>query len=60
MENNVFHHEATPFRRHDHLVIESGDVRLAREDIKESSPRLSGVVSDCIGLARIILNQIVR
>jgi malic enzyme len=35
-------------------------VRLAREDIKESSPRLSGVVSDCVGLARIILNQIVR
>jgi hypothetical protein len=35
-------------------------VRLAREDIKESSPRLSGVITDCIGLARIILNQIVR
>jgi hypothetical protein len=35
-------------------------VRLAREDIKESSPRLSEVISDCIGLARIILNQIVR
>jgi hypothetical protein len=35
-------------------------VRLAREDIKESSPLLSRVVSDCVGLARIILNQIVR
>ena len=35
-------------------------VRLAREDIKDSSPRLSGVISDCVGLARTILNQIVR
>jgi hypothetical protein len=35
-------------------------VRLAREDLKNSSPRLSGVITDCIGLARIILNQIVR
>jgi hypothetical protein len=35
-------------------------VRLAREDIKESSPRLSGIISECIGLARIILNQVVR
>lgn len=34
--------------------------RPAREDIKDSSPRLSGVISDCVGLARIILNQIVR
>jgi hypothetical protein len=35
-------------------------VRLAREDISKSSPRLSAVVIDCIGLARMILNQIVR
>jgi hypothetical protein len=35
-------------------------VRLAREDISKSSPRLSAVVMDCIGLARMILNQIVR
>jgi hypothetical protein len=35
-------------------------VRLAREHISESSPRLTSVVIDCIGLARMILNQIVR
>jgi hypothetical protein len=35
-------------------------VRLAREDIGKSSPRLTAVVMDCIGLARMILNQIVR
>jgi hypothetical protein len=35
-------------------------VRLAREDISKSSPRLSAVVMDCIGLARMILNQMVR
>jgi hypothetical protein len=35
-------------------------VRLAREDISKSSPRLTSVVIDCIGLARMILNQIVR
>ena len=35
-------------------------VRLAREDISESSPRLNTVVVQCIGLARMILNQIVR
>ena len=35
-------------------------VRLAREDISKSSPRLTTVVMDCIGLARMILNQIVR
>jgi hypothetical protein len=34
--------------------------RLAREDISKSSPRLTSVVIDCIGLARMILNQIVR
>jgi hypothetical protein len=35
-------------------------VRLAREDISKSSPRLTSVVIDCIALARMILNQIVR
>jgi hypothetical protein len=35
-------------------------VRLAREDISKASPRLSGVVLECVGLARMILNQIVR
>jgi uncharacterized membrane protein len=35
-------------------------VRLAREDISKSSPRLTSVLIDCIGLARTILNQIVR
>ena len=35
-------------------------VHLAREDISESSPRLNTVVLQCIGLARTILNQIVR
>jgi hypothetical protein len=35
-------------------------VRLAREDIKKSSPRFSAVIVDCIGLARMILNTIVR
>ena len=35
-------------------------VRLAREDISKASPRLSGVVVECVGLAWMILNQIVR
>jgi uncharacterized membrane protein len=35
-------------------------VRLAREDIGKASPRLTAVVIECIGLARMILNQIVR
>jgi hypothetical protein len=35
-------------------------VRLAREDTSKSSPRLSAVVMDCIGLARMILNLIAR
>lgn len=35
-------------------------VRLAREDISKSSPRLTSVVIDSIGLARMILNQLVR
>ena len=35
-------------------------VRLARDDISKPSPRLISVVQDCAGLARMILNQIVR
>jgi hypothetical protein len=35
-------------------------VRLARDDIKKFSPRLAAVVQDCVGLARMIFNQIVR
>jgi hypothetical protein len=35
-------------------------VRLAREDINKSSPRLTAVILECVGLARMILNQIVR
>jgi hypothetical protein len=35
-------------------------VRLARDDISKSSPRLTSVVIDCIGLARMIFNQIMR
>jgi hypothetical protein len=35
-------------------------VRLALDDIRKSSPRLTAVVQDCVELARMILNQIVR
>jgi hypothetical protein len=36
-------------------------IRLAREqDISKPSPRLTSVVPDCIGLARMILEKIVR
>jgi hypothetical protein len=35
-------------------------VRLARDDISKSSPRLTSVVIDSIGLARMILNHLVR
>jgi hypothetical protein len=35
-------------------------VRLAWDDISKSSPRLTAVVQDCVALARLILNQIVR
>jgi hypothetical protein len=35
-------------------------VRLARdENISTTSPRLTSVIQDCVGLARMILNQIV-
>jgi hypothetical protein len=40
------------------LVIAA--VRLARdENISTTSPRLTSVIQDCVGLARMILNQIV-
>ena len=35
-------------------------VRLARDDISSPSPRLTSVVADSIGLARMILDRIVR
>jgi len=36
-------------------------IRLALEqDISKPSPRLTSVVADCIGLARMILEKIVR
>jgi hypothetical protein len=35
-------------------------VRLARDDISRPSPRLSSVVADSVGLARMILDKIVR
>ena len=36
-------------------------VRLARdENISRRSPRLATVVSDCVGLARLILERVMR
>ena len=36
-------------------------VRLAKdENISRSSPRLTAVATDCVALARMILNQIAR
>ena len=36
-------------------------VRLARdENISRPSPRLAAVVSDCVGLARMILERVIR
>jgi hypothetical protein len=35
-------------------------VRLARYDISRPSPRLTSVIADCVGLARMILGKIVR
>ena len=40
------------------LVIAA--VRLARDDISNPFPGLTSVVIDSIGLARMILNQVVR
>ena len=35
-------------------------VRLARDDISRPSPRLLSVIADSIGLARMILDRVVR
>ena len=35
-------------------------VRLARDDISRPSPRLTSVIADCVGLARMILERILR
>jgi hypothetical protein len=35
-------------------------VRLARDDITRPSPRLTSVVTDSIGLVRMILEKVVR
>ncbi|HTH41989.1 MAG TPA: hypothetical protein VL498_02440 [Terracidiphilus sp.] len=35
-------------------------VRLARDDISRPSPRLSSVVADSVGLAKMILDRILR
>jgi hypothetical protein len=35
-------------------------VRLARDDISRSSPRLTSVVADSVALARMILDTVVR
>ena len=35
-------------------------VRLARDDISRPSPRLTSVIGDSVGLARSILDRIVR
>ena len=43
------------------LVIAASIIAAVRlDDISKSSPRLLSVVQDCVGLARMILNQIVR
>jgi hypothetical protein len=35
-------------------------VRLARDDISRPSPRLASVIADSVGLARQILEKVVR
>lgn len=35
-------------------------VRLARDDISRPSPRLTSVIPDCVGLARLILEKVIR
>ena len=35
-------------------------VRLAREDISESNPKLLAIVNQCVGLARLILKTVAR
>ena len=36
------------------------DVRLAREDISRPSPKLVSVIAESVGLARVILEKVVR
>lgn len=35
-------------------------VRLVREDISRPSPRLTSVIADSVGLAKMILDRVVR
>jgi hypothetical protein len=35
-------------------------VRLARDDISRPSPRVQSVIADSVGLARMILDRVVR
>ena len=35
-------------------------VRLARDDISKASPRVTTVLLECVGIARMIVNQVVR
>jgi GTP-sensing pleiotropic transcriptional regulator CodY len=35
-------------------------VRLARDDISRPSPRLASVIADSVGLARMILEKVMR
>jgi hypothetical protein len=35
-------------------------IRLARDDISRPSPRLTSVIADCVGLARMILEKVMR
>jgi hypothetical protein len=35
-------------------------VRLARDDISRPSPRLTSVIAESVGLARMILDRVVR
>jgi len=35
-------------------------VRLARDDISRPSPRLVSVIADCVRLARMILEKVMR
>jgi hypothetical protein len=35
-------------------------VRLARDDISRPSPKLASVIAESVGLARVILEKVVR
>ena len=48
-------------RRRLRALVLTGAVRLAREpDISRPSPRLTSVIADSVGLARMILERVVR